>query len=95
MIRKNQRLINFFHGSTDALLIFLSYFAVAFFRFEILGSPKRMDLLSGPYIGVAAVYSLLVVLLYSVTQMYSSHRLQKAPVRSSRSSSSMGSFRWL
>lgn len=37
-----------------------------------------MDLLSGPYVGVAAVYSLLVVLLYSVTQMYSSHRLRKS-----------------
>ena len=78
MIRRNQRLINFFHGFSDVLLIFLSYFTVAFFRFEILGSPKRMDLLSGPYIGVAAVYSLLVVLIYSVTQMYSSHRLQKS-----------------
>lgn len=78
MIRRNQCLINFFHGLSDTLLVFLSYFAVAFFRFEILGSLKRMDLLSWPYIGVAAVYSLLVVLLYSVAQMYSSHQLQKS-----------------
>lgn len=37
-----------------------------------------MDLLSEPYIWIAAVYSLLTVLLYAATRMYSSHRLRKS-----------------
>lgn len=78
MMRKNQRMLNFFHGLSDGLLIILSYFGVMFFRFEVLGSPRRMDLLSEPYIWIAAVYSLLTVLAYAATRMYSSHRLRKS-----------------
>ncbi len=78
MIRKNQRLINFFNIATDAVLIFIAYFAALIVRFEWMGGVySSVPLYSARYAAIAAVYSLLLVLAYRLCRMYGSYRFKQ------------------
>lgn len=76
MIRKNQRIINTLNLLSDAGLIFAAYFAALFIRFSLLhgvhNSPGR-----GWELAVAAVYSVLLVLVYHIARLYGSYRFKQ------------------
>ena len=77
MIRRNQKLINFFNIVSDAGLIFLAYFAALFIRFGLMrGTAHIRDILW--HAAVAAGYSLVMVLVYCIARIYGSYRFQDA-----------------
>ena len=77
MIRRNQKLINFFNIVSDAGLIFLCYFAALFIRFGLMqGTVHVRDALW--HAAVAAGYSLVMVLVYCTVRLYGSYRFQDA-----------------
>ncbi len=63
---------------SDGALIFFSYFAAAFLRFEVMGGMIDLELMaSRQFLGVAALYSIVIVLVYDVMRMYGSYRFRK------------------
>ncbi len=78
MIKKNQNWINMLNMLSDGALIFFSYFAAAFVRFEVMGGIIDLEVLtSRQFLGVAAIYSAVIVLVYDVMRMYGSYRFRK------------------
>ena len=78
MIKKNQRIINFLNIVSDAVLIFLAYYAALFVRLELLHGYTQLKLFSIRYAGIAAGYSIVVVFAYLALRMYGSFRFREA-----------------
>lgn len=77
MIRQNQKIINFLNIVSDAALIFFSYFAALYVRFEIMHGQSELLLFSPGYIAIMAAYSGTVVFIYLVLRMYGSYRFKE------------------
>lgn len=79
MIRKNQKFINCFNMLSDMVLIFAAYFAALAMRFDLLdGKQSLASQHSWTYVGVAAGYSAVMVIVYYCFRLYGSYRF-KAP----------------
>lgn len=77
MIKKNQRLLNELNMLLDLAAIFLSYPLAVFVRFDILNGQRNLEPLARGYLLVAAVYSLLIVVVYAACRMYGSARFKR------------------
>lgn len=78
MIKKNQDWINVMNMLSDGALIFFSYFASAFLRFEVMHGVIDLELIaSRQFLAVAALYSVVIVLVYDVLHMYGSYRFRR------------------
>ncbi len=62
---------------SDAALVFCSFYAALFIRFELLHGHTSLELLSARYLLVVAGYSILVVLVYAALRMYGSYRFKE------------------
>ncbi len=78
MIKQNQRIINFLNIVSDAALIFSSFYAALYIRFEFLHGHTSLELFSAQYFLIVAGYSLLVVLAYAALKMYGSYRFKES-----------------
>ncbi len=78
MIRQNQKLINIFNALSDAALLFLSYLAAVYLRFEILNGERGLNLLSLEFLRLALLYSLFVTAVYAVLGLYAPRRYMSA-----------------
>ena len=74
MIRKNQNLLNFINMFMDGCIIFLSYFVAVWIRFVVLDGLLGDDILSSFFLGVVAIYSVGMVMLFYAFQLYGSFR---------------------
>ena len=77
MIKKNQRIINFLNIVSDAMLIFLAYYAALFVRFELLHGHTGLNFFTVQYAMIAVGYSLTVVFVYLLLRMYGSFRFRE------------------
>lgn len=77
MIKQNQRVINFLNITSDAVLIFCSFYLALYVRFEFLHGHTSLELFSARYLLIVAGYSLLVVLVYAALRMYGSYRFKE------------------
>ena len=78
MIKQNQRVINFLNITSDAFLIFASFYLALYVRFEFLHGHTSLELFSARYLLIVAGYSLLVVLVYAALKMYGSYRFKES-----------------
>ncbi len=78
MIRKNQTLLNIVNMVLDALLIFLAYMVATYIRFDLmLGTAPALQLVwNKKYFEIAAVYSVVLVVVYYAARLYGSYRFQ-------------------
>lgn len=74
MIRQNQNLLNALNMLLDTLLVFASYPAAAYIRFEVMNGQRGLDMLDGPYLVLAALYGIALVAAYYCAGLYSSRR---------------------
>lgn len=78
MIRKNQNLLNATNMLLDGILIFASYLAATYIRFDLLyGHTPALELgWDRPLLLVAGLYSVVIVLSFYAFKLYGSYRFQ-------------------
>lgn len=74
MIKENQKILNFLNILGDAAIIFISYFPALRIRFEVLDGVWSINLYSGEFITLVAVYSVITVFIYYLMHLYSPKR---------------------
>lgn len=79
MIRQNQRLVNLINRLLDGALIVTAYLLAAWLRLDFMINREASleAIFHAEYTGVAAVYAVVMVLLYSVLRLYGSFRFKK------------------
>lgn len=77
MIKQNQQVINFPNITSDAALIFCSFYFALYVRFEFLHGHTSLELFSARCLLIVAGYSLLLVLVYAALRMYGSYRFKE------------------
>lgn len=74
MIRKNQKLLNFINMLMDGGIIFLSYLLAVWIRFYVLDGAWGLDVLNLRYLVMVVIYSIGVVIVFYICQLYGSFR---------------------
>ena len=77
VIKRNQRLLNGFNAMSDAALIFLSYYASLFLRFDLMDGFVSIDMSASRFALIALVYSLAVTFVFYLLGLYSTHRVRR------------------
>lgn len=73
MIKKNQRLLNLANGATDFGLNVLAFLAAYYLRFYVVSPPERLQPVN-PYIQIALLNGVAIVLIYALLQLYEPKR---------------------
>ena len=77
MIKKNQEILNFINVLLDFLLILFSYIIAVFIRFNMLHGHRSVEPLSGAYLIIVGIFSMMLVTAYAIGKMYNSQRFKR------------------
>lgn len=78
MIRKNQRILNCINMALDAFLVFCAYLVATYIRFDIMygAMPALHVAWNRRYFEAAALYALVLVVVFYAAKLYGSYRFQ-------------------
>lgn len=77
MIKQNQAILNAFNLILDGVLVFLSYLAALWLRFDVLKGFESLQVTSPKLIIAVVFYSVMIVLAYYVNGLYGYDRLRR------------------
>lgn len=77
MIKQNQRILNMINLLSDAVLMFLSYYAAIHLRFRVMDGIWTEDLRSSDYLWLIAGYCVAAVVVYYFLGVYSPKRYHR------------------
>ena len=78
MIRRNQTLLNIINMFLDAVLVFCAYLVATYIRFDMMyGAAPALQLAwNRKYFEIAAVYAVVLVVVFYAARLYGSYRFQ-------------------
>ena len=78
MIRRNQSILNIINMLLDAALVFCAYLLATYIRFDIMyGIAPALQLAwNRKYFEIAAVYAVVLVVVFYAARLYGSYRFQ-------------------